>query len=484
MTVLLVATAPSHPEENSISEWKPGCYIEGNPIEISFFFCNTGHVNGHFDGNWNQPFFHGPGASFNLTIYDTSERGFSQWGPHGEAEYEELGPSEVRGSGAPDDPFEHHGVFAAAHRSLVVTQSTEYVNGRAGFESHWAVRNASDAAVSFRAIVFADVTITGMCGYGELRTNPRAIGSFTPETGVPHEPNDCYSVEFDRGFGAHAVERADSPWSAYQQGDEYDIYPRMGDGMGPGLTNEVQTAPGPDALAVQWDDHGRGGTPLHPGEVATFSLGWTFSSDLSITPFIGESRDNVHRVTLSTRFARGGPLVGKRIAYEIRRDLGNVGTTRGSVITDERGIAHVSWRAKNNGYDLFNAFFDANGDGKWQEDRELYRRGVMVRWIGDIGGTDRFRSRVTLDYSDGLFRGRVTARTPPDVDCTSHRTVAVRKKQPGRDPTLGSAVSNGRGIWDLSIAAAGSGYYARLLPEWRLYENDHGYRCLGATSSG
>ena len=482
--MLLPVTGPAA-QTSSVSEWKPGCYIDGQPLDLTYFFCNTGYFNGRFDGAKNHYFFGGPGGAYlNIAIYDSSERGFRLWGPRGDtySQFEEMGPSQLRGTGVPEDPFEHRGVFGAGDpRQLVVTAYTEYVNGRSTFETRWEIENVGTAPVNFRTTVFADVAIHGQCAYGELRSNPRELGSFTPREGVPYEPNDCTATERDRGFSGYAIERAGSPWSAYQQGDEYEIYPLLGDASGPGLNNTYQSQPGPEALAIQWDQYGTGQSPLEPGQTASFRLGWRFSSDLLATPFHGDSPDSVHRVTLTTRYARNGPLAGQRVAYEIARNLGNVGTTRGTVVTNDRGVAHVSWRQKNIGYDQLTVSFDDNRDGRIQESTELHRFGMSVRW----GRTaEHYRTGLSFGRIPGGFGGRIRAihEEDPDfgADCRKYRTIAIRRRAEGRDPTLGSAASGLRGVWDLQVAAGSGGYYAVALPEWRVTGAGVGYRCKGA----
>lgn len=476
-----VSTLPAS-AGNPVSEWKPGCYIDGHPIDLTYFFCNTGHFNGRFDGAPNNSFFFNAGASLNLAIYGSSEQGFRLWGPifgTETARFEEIGPSEVRGSGAPDDPFEHRGVFAAGDpRQLLVHAYSEYVNGRKTFETRWEITNISTAPVNFRATVFADTDIHGQCAYGDVQSGPRAVGSFTPVEGAPYEPNDCYFTERDRGFSAYAIEQAVSPWSAYQQGDAIEIEGRIEDASGPGLANTHDPRPIPEALAIQWDDYGQGRRALAPGEQATFALTWRFTSELLVTPFRAVSPDAVHQVSLSTRFARGGPLRGQRLAYEIYRDDA---TTRGSVVTDDRGVAQVTWRQKDQDYDGFSVSFDANGDGRIQESSELYRMGVMVSWGPRRG---YHRTRLSFGRVAAGFAGRVAAIHEDDPefghDCRAFRTIAVRRRIEGRDPSLGSAASNRNGVWNLEVSAPPGDYYGVVLPEWRSPLGGAGYRCRGA----
>lgn len=483
--VLIPLTAAPAAPTQSVSEWKPGCGIDGHPIDLTFFFCNTGHFNGAFDGAMNNYFFFGSGASFNLAIYDSSERGFQLWGPLDESKFEEIGPSEVRGSGAPDDPFEHRGVFAAGQpRQLLIHAYTEYVNGTASFDSRWEVTNVSASALNFRASVFADTSIHGMCAYGDFTSAPRTLGSFSPQEGVPYEPNDCYATDRDRGFGGYAIEQPASVWSAYQQGQEDVVRAQITDASDGGLDNTFDPRPIREAMAVQWDDVGRGKIPLGPGETASFSLRWRFSSELLATPFLADSPDNVHRVKLTTRFARNGPTSAQRLAYRIGRDLGSNGSTRGTVITNERGVAHVSWRKRNDGFDGLTVSFDSNRDGRIQQATELYRTGMSVRW----GRTAQYyRTRLSFEQISDGFQGRIRAVHEDDpnfgADCRKHRTIAVRRSVPGRDPTLGSAVSNLRGVWDLDVPAPTGGHYAIVLAEWRSPLDGPGYRCRGARSS-
>ena len=483
--LVIVAASGATGAGNPVSEWKPGCALYGHPVSLTFFFCNTSYFNGSFNGAANQPFFGGIGAYPNIAIYDSSSEGFHLWGPHGDylSEFEEVGPSEVRGSGAPDDPFEHRGVFAVGDpRQLLIRSYTEYVNGRATFESRWEIENVGAAPMNFRFTVLADVGIHGQCAYGDLESSPRAVGSFTPEEGVPHGTTDCSHVDRERGFSGYAVEKPASPWSAFQQGDDDDIRGRVGDAAGPGLNNTFRAEPGPEVLAIQWDDYGQGRTALAAGETASFELGWRFSSHLLATPFRAESPDSVHRVSLTTRFARGGPITGQPIAYEIARDLGNVGYTRGVVKTDSRGVAQIVWREKNSGYDNLTLSFDANGDGRIQAESELFRMGMWVYWGRK---SDRFRTRLSFEASDAGFVGRVRAiyETDPDFgrDCRSFRTIAIRQRTDGRDPTLGSAATNRRGFYDLIVPHGPGDYYAVALPETRNRGTvGAGYRCLGA----
>lgn len=487
--LLLVAAPRSAPADpNPLSEWRPGCYIPGEPIELDFWFCNTGAVNGQFEGAPNNSFFFIPGAYLALAIYDTSERGFIVWGPHSDDpyEFEEIGPSEVRGSGVPEDPFEHRGVYGAGNpRQLLVRQYTEYTNGRAAFTTRYEVTNVSNTTVNFRASVFADTHIHGMCAYGDLQSSPRALGSFTPEEGAPYEPNDCYFTERDRGFSMYAVEQPGSPWSAYQQGDEMAVEQAVDDAAGPGLNNTFDPRPIPEAMAVQWDDYGRGTSGLAPGETATFDLGWRASSDMVVTPFHGASRDNVHRVKVSTRFARNGPIPGQQLAYQIDRDLGNNGTTRGTVTTNDRGIAFIEWRAQNIGYDRLTVSFDDNGDGRIQEANELFRFGMNVRWEY---ATDSYPTRLTFERTPAGFAGRVYAihETDPDfgADCREYRAISIRRKEPGRDTTFATAAANQKGVWDLDVGAPPTGdYYGVVLRSSRALGNGLPYVCRSDRAS-
>lgn len=77
---LLPVTGPVA-QTASVSDWKPGCHIDGHPIDLSF--CNTGYLNGHFDGAPNHSFFEEPGAYLNIAIYDSSPQGFRLWGAAG-----------------------------------------------------------------------------------------------------------------------------------------------------------------------------------------------------------------------------------------------------------------------------------------------------------------------------------------------------------------------------------------------------------------
>lgn len=483
--LLPVGRAPGA-TSNPLSEWKPGCYIDGRPVEISYFFCNTGHFDGSFEGAPNHSFFgDAAGASFDVAIYDAPGQTAHLWGPHGDtySEFEEIGPSQVRGSGAPDDPFEHRaGIGAGDPRQLFIRPYTRYVNGDGSFETWWEVRNVSDRPLNFRATVYGNIGIHLQCAYGDLKSNPRALGSFSPEEGVPYEPNDCYFPEIARGFSGYAVERAGSEWSAYQQGDEYDIQARIADPMGPGLANTYEPRPAPEALAIQWDRYGRGRAPLPPGETATFRLGWRFTSDLLVTPFDPATNKKTQRLRLSTRYAAGGPIAGQAIAYEISRKHVTGGKVlRGVVTTNRRGIAWLRWRRGIARYDWIHVGFDANGDGRLQQKTELNRGPITAYWEKY---PDFERTRLSFERTSEGFRGRVRAihQTDPDFgrDCRKYRTIAIRRRAEGRDPTLASTGSNERGFWDLDVASPPAGsYYGVVLPEVRSQGNLDGYLCRG-----
>lgn len=466
----------------------PGCGIDGHPVTLTYFFCNDGYFGGHFVGAPNNHFFAGAGAYFNVAIYDSSPQGFRLWGPLGDAysDFEEIGPTQVRGSGAPEDPFEHRAGFGAGDpRQLYIRPYTQYVNGRNTFETWWVVENVSDRPLNFRATVFAGVSIHAQCAYGDLRTSPRALGSFSPDEGVPHEPNDCSFPELGRGFGGYALERAGSEWSAYQQGEEVDVKSRIADASGPGLANTYEPRPVPEVLAIQWDDHGKGRAPLAPGETATFRLGWRFTSALLATPYDGATIRGTFRLTVSTRHAAGGAKAGKVIAYKIsRRHVTGGGVKRGTVRTNERGIAWLRWRQGIAYYDWVHVGFETNGDGRFQEDEDLDRGLIVVYWEKH---PDSHRTDLSFERSSEGFRGRVRAIHQKDYDfgrdCRKYRTIAIRRRQEGRDPTLASAATNERGFWKLSVDAPRGDYYGIALASSRVQGNGDGYWCRAARAS-
>lgn len=470
---------------NPSSQWKPGCGIDGRPIEVHYFFCNDGYFDGQFRGAPNHEFFSdAAGAYFNVAIYDGSG-GAHLWGPLGDtySDFEELGPTQVSGSGPREDPFEHRAGFGAGDpRELYVRPYTRYVNGRNTFETWWDVQNVSDEPLNFRATIYANVGIHGQCAYGDLQTNPRALGSFSPREGVPYEPNDCYAHEGFRGFSGYAVEHEGSEWSAYQQGDEYDVKGRIQDPTGPGLANTFDPRPVPEALAIQWDRHGKGRSPLPPGETATFRLGWRFTSDLLVEPFYPETNKSTQRLKLSTRHAADGPIVGQAIAYEIsRKHVSGGGVLRGVVTTNRRGIAWLRWKEGVAHYDSIYVGFDADGDGRLQRETELYRGPISAWWRKR---SEHERTRLSLERTANGFRGRVRAihQKDPDFgrDCRKYRTIAIRRRAEGRDHTLASAASGERGFWDLEVDAPAGRYYAVVLSEVRSQGNMLGYICRAA----
>ncbi|MEA2435264.1 MAG: hypothetical protein QOG54_2721 [Actinomycetota bacterium] len=488
LSIVLLMTSVPRPapaaSTGSISEWKPGCYIDGRPLDIDVW-CTTGAFSGRFDGVLNHAFFDNPpGAYLNVAIYDSSEAGYTMWGHNGDSNTPfELVSAHVRGTGVPEDPYEQRNVMTFGGPSQMRLMSyTSYVNGQQSFEKRWELQNVSQQPVNFRFIVYGDVGLDGDCAYGDLRQNPLSIGSFTPQEGVPEDPTYCTSPDDDRGYSGYAIQQPESPWSRYQQGNTEEVRQGVGDVMGQGFDNTYEPGSGPEALGVQWDDYGLGRSPLEPGQTASFSMRWRFTSDLVATPYYEEDRDDVHRVTLSTRLGAAGPAPGVTIAYEIYRDLGNNGVVRGTVTTNAKGVAELTWRKKNVGIDEFRIGIDSNADGRIQEATELYRWGMNVEWGHML---EYFRTSVTIERFPGGFGGVLRSRVDAQhgIDCQVVRTVALRRREPGRDVTLGSAVTNAKGKWDLDVDAPSGDYYAFAPTEWRIQDGSGGsYVCKGARS--
>lgn len=79
----------------------------------------------------------------------------------------------------------------------------------------------------------------------------------------------------------------------------------------------------------------------------------------------------------------------------------------------------------------------------------------------DVASAHRYRasSRVSLDYSDSAFKGKVRSGRPK---CEKNRKVKIKKMRPGRDRVVGRDRTNDRGKFRVRERNAKGRYYAKV----------------------
>jgi hypothetical protein len=423
-------------------------WIEGDPLLLWFDSSPPDMLHAAFKD-------HSPDGvlsmdnGFELALY-TGSTSYELWGFLDRSHIEgddrfsyRYGTDPTRtGSGSASDPYVYRQkMYGGQQSQLEITESIVYVNGAARFRVRWDVRNVGSSAVNFRATHAADVDAPPGCALGRFRAGPpRSVGAYGPEEGVHTDGNTCTDpYDRQRGAGSYLEEVSSSPWSRYEEGDLAGI----SDPNGPGLDNTYSAAPMDAWVGAQWDGYGRGKTGLAPGQTATFEVDWRMTNELLATPWktiVGENCP--YTLTLSTRYAEGGPHPGRLIQWETVD--GNYRRS-GSVRTDSSGVARLSW-TRDFGFDQTSVFLDRNEDGVLQDANELARQNIDTQWspagacppgsgpsgpTGPTGPAARVRPALNLRHA---FRHRrwVVARGSLAGAATGTVQVTVRARRHGR----------------------------------------------------
>jgi hypothetical protein len=97
------------------------------------------------------------------------------------------------------------------------------------------------------------------------------------------------------------------------------------------------------------------------------------------------------------------------------------------------------------------------------------------------GHTARFQSTVTIHFraAHDEFEGKVKSQR---FGCEVNRRVAVLRKRPGADATIGADFTNADGEWGLHRSPRPGTYYARALRKVLFQNANHLHVCRPAVS--
>jgi hypothetical protein len=336
-------------------------------------------------------------------------------GPFGLQNYTPQAQGPVTGTGTAADPFRQVTSYSAG--SVVVNQTTTYVNGAQEFNLRWDVRNQTGSQLKFRAIVGADFFFEGSdVGTGIFTEGPpRFIGGTNADTGK--------SGGFVEVLGAPANSPA---WSAYQAlefgGAPNQIWGKVqgaGDASTAGGTvfdNTVVGQPVDNAGGVEWVQNLT--TPLANNTPTSFALvvRSAVPSALQLSPSNAGAPQGVPiTITATATDSAGVPYAGRRLRWTIT----GVNPATGAASLAANGTAPIVDPGTNAGADTVVAFVDFNDNGV-REPAEP-QASALATFIDNIAPDCRVR--ITGDRPGGGGVGKPLVIT---INCDSQARVAVR----------------------------------------------------------
>ncbi len=306
-------------------------------------------------------------------------------GPRLASRYTPVGRSAPTGTGAHADPYEQVTRFKVDDPTkpsegdyALVEETTSYVDGEAQFTSTFDVENVTGQSIAglspapatnlrFHAIYAGDLmTGGGELGTGVLAGPPRLVGAQNETLGV---------------LGGLAEAPSPSPpWTNYEAGcwnavpepagrcpatslADGGIWAAVADASAeaPVFDDVVDPSPIDDGVGVSWDDHID--SPLKPGEHAVYSIvnRADIPARLSVAPAaqtftVGQTA----AVSVVATDNAGLPYSNRPIVYTI----GSTNPKGGSVLTNQAGVATISYTGTVAGPDTIEAFLDLAGSGQ------------------------------------------------------------------------------------------------------------------------
>ncbi len=307
-------------------------------------------------------------------------------GPGLTAQYTPVSQGTPSGSGTASNPYQLITTFKVSDPSktqegdyALVEEVTSYVNGQPEFTSTFNVENITGQPLSqqlspapamplrFHAI-YAGNLLTGNSDFGAgllIAGPPRFVGDQNETTGVlggfreaasPSPPwsnyeAGCWNVVPEPEGRCSVTSPADGGiWAAVRHATSES--PVFNDDVDPNLID--------NGAGVSWDDHL--GTPLNPGERATYSIvnRAQIANGLSIQPAaqthtVGQSAT----VLVTAADSTGAPYANRPIVYSI----GPTNPKLGSVLTNAAGMATIGYVGTAAGTDTMQTYLDLAGTG-------------------------------------------------------------------------------------------------------------------------
>jgi hypothetical protein len=321
-----------------------------------------------------------------------------------------------------------------------VTQLLSYKDGDRQFESAYTVQNVGPNPINFRANVAGDLAVRGTdSGVGFLLGGP---------------PKFMGGQNLAVGAAGGFVE--ETPWSAYESNTLSSVGSHASQSAVPGgFDNSISITDADNAAGVQWDTYVPGQTPLRPGEVATFNLGWRYVETLSLDPISAEKKTGDElKLTANVADLGGNPIGKQTLKYSV--DGANPKT--GSVETSSAGKATFAYVGGNHGPDTITAFIDTNGNDIRDENEQ--QAISTANWtgpeppvIGESAGVRPVRGVVKIKLPAGTSLGKAK-RLGLQGAATKFTRLTTATQVP-----VGSQLDTTRGTVNLLTAGSTFGSY-------------------------
>ncbi|MEX2195138.1 MAG: PKD domain-containing protein [Thermoleophilaceae bacterium] len=241
--------------------------IDGSPLNI--FLGDSGSQQARFDGTTSGEFFSPgndePNAGFQLVV-DVDETNADHISAN---TFMPVSQAPVTGSGTQADPFSqvtHFSTDANPEQTpdtILITQTTTYVEGTSFYNLRWDVTNQGDEGTIIRPQLYADLVVGG---------NDRGVGFFEPGP-----PAVVGGVNQETGASGGIVQI--TPWAKFEEDRFSTVFSHTQDFTGPGLDNSISPELEDNGVAVQFQD-----TNLGPNQTATFEAAWRFAQTAAAPP--------------------------------------------------------------------------------------------------------------------------------------------------------------------------------------------------------
>ena len=334
-------------------------------------------------------------AGLNIAIYDWDGAGATKLYGFRGTPFTSTSVPAVTGTGVDSlHPFVMTSKYttgdcAVALRCLEVTETEQYFNNATSLLVTYDVKNVSTGggAVQFRMTTGGDVFPGGTEG-GTGRyttTGGRFVGTLNQDRGA------AMDLQESTGGGS-------PPWDQYMEDVPFNVWRKVQDPDGAGLTGTVVAANADKAAAVQWDTYKT--TGLASNATAHYEVRWRYRDydALSVTdpanppthttvniPIVAMEEDG--SFTDLTDVPHGSKLHWRTENGAHNPQTGPGGDWLAQTQTSQ-GIATISYQGDNPGTDWVEVWLDSNADGV-QQANEPYRE-IAISWF----------DRVAINYAD------------------------------------------------------------------------------------
>src|SRR4051794_28229008 len=273
-------------------------------------------------------------------------------GPTGLVDYSLDRQGDVTGTGTAADPFVQQTSYGVPFVAEVL-QTTTYVAGESAFAVQWTVHNVTDAPLTFKALVAADLAVDGSDDATGVYTDaPRFVGGTNPQTG--------------RSAGFAELPAASESWSHYaalafgpRPTQVWGEVRAAGASAAPTFADTILGGLADAAVGVEWDGHLT--APLAPGERTSFAVTVRSAAPaaLRLTPAeAGSAQGTPVSFAVTARDGQDAPYAGRTVRFSIA----GANPGGGEAVTDAGGNATLVDPGRAAGDDTVVAYVDLDGD--------------------------------------------------------------------------------------------------------------------------